>query len=375
MRWSTILGAMIAYLLAASDGAVQAQLLPHAPLAGRAVVHPQRVAPPANLPQQAAGNPPAGNHLSGHHGSSAHHGSSGHHGAHHHSTFNQPFYPYGGIGVYSAASPYLYAWYGIPYFGPVWNGNALPAVVPGPVVLNGPQAANGFLGWNAPVAPAMNLPAVGAGRAANGGAANGAAANAAGAKRRQRPGIGGFGVLADDGKDAKPKKGRVSNAESLARARQFITFGDQHFQAQEYSEAYQRYKKAAIAAPDLADVYVRQGFSLVAIGRYAQAAKTLRRGLAMNPAWPQSAFRLDDLYGDNRLAKLALLERLATDAGDGQEDADLMFLLGVTLYFDGQAERSRLFFRRAVELGADRGAIVGFLKAPARGNGVRGQEL
>ncbi len=94
----------------------------------------------------------------------------------------------------------------------------------------------------------------------------------------------------------------------------------------------------------------------------------------MNAEWPQSAFRLDELYGDNRLAKLALLERLASDAGDGREDADLMFLLGVTLYFDGQAERSRLFFRRAAELGADRGAIVGFLKAPAAAGKAAGRQ-
>ncbi len=112
-------------------------------------------------------------------------------------------------------------------------------------MLNGPQAVNGFVGWNAPVAPALNLPAMGA---ANG-AGKAGAGNAAGVKGAPRPGVGGFGVLADDGKEAKQKKGRVSNAESLARARQFITYGDEHFQAQEYSEAYQRYKKAAIAAP------------------------------------------------------------------------------------------------------------------------------
>jgi tetratricopeptide (TPR) repeat protein len=353
---------MIAYLLAAPDGVAQAQLLPHAPLAGRAIVHPQRVAPQANPPQQAPGNPPAGVHSSPHHG-----------GHHHPLPFNQPYYPYGGVGAWTAASPYLYAWYGFPYYGPVWNGNALPAVVPAPLVLNGPQAVNGVAGGNAPAAPALNLPVRGA---ANGGAANAGAANGGEAKRRQRPGIGGFGVLAEDGKDAKPKAGRVSNAESLARARQFIAFGDQHFQAQEYSEAYQRYKKAAIAAPDLADVYFRQAFALLALGRYAQAAKTLRRGLGLDAEWPQSAFRLDELYGDNRLAKLALLERLATEASDAPDDADLMFLLGVTLYFDGQAERSRLFFRRAVQLGADRGAIIGFLNvAPAAGNAAGRQEL
>ena len=192
-------------------------------------------------------------------------------------------------------------------------------------------------------------------------------------------GVGGFGELADgDAKEPERPKVRASNAEAIARARQFLAFGDEHFHTQEFSEAYQRYKKAASAAPDLADAYFRQGFSLLAMGRYAPAARVFKHGLSLKPEWAKSKFRLDDLYGDNRLAKVTHLEHLATEATAHPQNADLMFLLGLGLYFDGQAERARLFFERAHELGADREAIAGFLKAapaPVAGAPERGREL
>ena len=99
----------------------------------------------------------------------------------------------------------------------------------------------------------------------------------------------------------------------------------------------------------------------------------MKHGLSLKPDWPQSNFRSDELYGDNRLAKVAHLEQLAAEATEHPRNADLMFLLGVALYCDGQPERSRLFFQRARELGAEREAISGFLK-PARPAG-RGREL
>ncbi|HEV7223415.1 MAG TPA: tetratricopeptide repeat protein [Pirellulales bacterium] len=190
---------------------------------------------------------------------------------------------------------------------------------------------------------------------------------------------GGFGELADgESKHAERPKIRVSNAESVARARRFIAFGDGRFHTQEFSDAYQRYKKAAAAAPDLAEAHFRQGFSLLAMGRYASAAKAIKHGLTLEPDWAASNFRSDDLYGNNRLAKVAHLERLASAATEHPRSADLMFLLGIALYCDRQPERSRLFFQRAGELGAERAAIAGFLKVeppPVAGDSVRGREL
>ncbi len=172
------------------------------------------------------------------------------------------------------------------------------------------------------------------------------------------------------GNGAKPpkRKPRVANATAVARANQFMKFGDAHFRAQEFSGAYERYKKAASAAPDVADAHFRQGFSLLALGKYESANKAFLRGLELKPDWARSGFRLDQLYGANRLAKANQLEKLAAAAGDDPRNARLMFLLGIDLFFDGQRERARKFFVRAGDMGENKAHLTGFLDAlgPAR---------
>lgn len=339
MRWPSLVGAAIVLLASVQESTTaRGQHVHHSPLAGRMAL-PIPHATPSHQISGSAGSIPAPSMISASTGLMF-----GHH-HHHHGGGGGLFFP----GVYP------YYWYGAPYFASSWYGfPRLPTPIavwygpPAPIPLNVPvPQVVPRLAKAEPVQPAL------------------------------RPGVGGFGVLAgDDAKGAKAKKTRVSNPESLARARQFIAFGDEQFHGQEYSEAYQRYKKAAIAAPDLADSHFRQGLALFAMGRYAPAAKALRHGLALKPDWPQSHFGLDDLYGDNRLAKVTHLEQLATAATERPDNSDLMFLLGVGLYFDGQRDRARLFFERAQELGIERELTGRFLKpAPAAGHATGRQEL
>ena len=159
-------------------------------------------------------------------------------------------------------------------------------------------------------------------------------------------------------------KVRESNAAARERALHFLSAGDKLFREQRHHEALQRYKSASEAAPDVADAYFRQGFALVATNRYELAAAAFRRGLALEPSWAESLFRVDELYRDAALAKQAHLDALARAALDAPSDADLMFVLGVFLHFDGQGDRAQRFFVRARELAAD-GAphLDGFLAA------------
>ncbi|NLY02517.1 MAG: tetratricopeptide repeat protein [Rhodopirellula sp.] len=152
-----------------------------------------------------------------------------------------------------------------------------------------------------------------------------------------------------DGVD-EPAVPRASNARSVALGRRFIEFGDAQFHDQKYTTAYLRYKEAVKAAPVLGDAWFRQGFALVASGRYEWAARALKRGLELEPAWPGSGFRIDTLYGENRMAKKAHLDALAQASLDKPDDADLLFLLGVMLHCDGEAARATPFFQRAAEL-------------------------
>ncbi|MBW3597394.1 MAG: hypothetical protein KY475_08975 [Planctomycetes bacterium] len=170
---------------------------------------------------------------------------------------------------------------------------------------------------------------------------------------------------ADPAAEALPApKVRESNLAARERAQHFLAAGDRLFREQKHHDALQRYKTAAEAAPDVADAYFRQGFALVATNRYDLAADGFRRGLALEPSWAESLFRLDELYGDADLAKQAHLDALARAALDNPNDADLMFVLGVFLHFDGQADRARRFFVRARELAGDAAPhLDGFLAA------------
>lgn len=144
---------------------------------------------------------------------------------------------------------------------------------------------------------------------------------------------------------------RATNAESIARSRKFIGYGDALFAKQKYAEANIRYRKASQAAPQLADPRFRQAFALAATGRYAQAVLAIQRGLLLDPQWPtETGFALDVLYLDNEAAKSEQLEALIAASDRQPQDADLMFLVGVHLYFDGQAVRAAPFFHTAAQL-------------------------
>ena len=116
------------------------------------------------------------------------------------------------------------------------------------------------------------------------------------------------------------------------------------------------------AAPQLADGYFRQGYALAAMGRYDLAARAIKRGLGLDPTWPRSDFNNHELYGDNRLAKTAQLDAMAKAAEEKPHDADLLFLLGVLLHFDGQPDRAATFFKRAGQLaGGDDAHLRAFM--------------
>lgn len=168
---------------------------------------------------------------------------------------------------------------------------------------------------------------------------------------------------------------RTANAQATARALRFIAVGDRRFHTQEFATAYQRYKKAAEIAPDLADAWFRQGIVQIAMGRYPAARRSIKRGLSLDAHWPESNFRLDDLYTDDQLAKGNHLEHLAQAVEAQPERADRMFLLGLELFLDGQRHRSRPFFERAVTLGEDDRLVLPFLTAIGEDDKSHAEEL
>lgn len=166
-------------------------------------------------------------------------------------------------------------------------------------------------------------------------------------------------------KEVPPKQPnlRGTNHEAVSLGWKFIGYGDAHFADGRYSDAYQRYRRAVQAAPQLAAGYFRQGYALAGMGRYDLAAKALKRGLALDPGWPTSDFSNDELYGQNQLAKTAHLDAMTKAAQEQPNDADLMFLLGVYFHFDHDPDHAAVFFRRAAQLtGPEDAHLEAFLK-------------
>ncbi len=202
---------------------------------------------------------------------------------------------------------------------------AYPPVFLPPEPIYGPFATRQFLG--APVQPRITLP---------------------------RP----------DEVEEEPKPGRSTSAESIASGWRFIGYGDRLFLAQDYGQARLRYKQAGSVAPTLGAAFFRQAYTLIALGNYSEAAKLIKRGLKVDPSWPESGFTNDQIYGDNRMAKMAHIDALAAATVNEPHNADLLFLIGVHLFFEGEPERAKTFFERSGRLaGGEDGHLRPFFAA------------
>jgi len=104
------------------------------------------------------------------------------------------------------------------------------------------------------------------------------------------------------------------------------------------------------------------------MGRYDLAVGAVRRGMEIDPKWSTSVFELDELFGPEGIAKQAHLDALDQAAEDEPLNADLLFLVGVHLHFDGQQLRAEKYFRRARRIaGDDAEHVLAFLAKEGRG--------
>jgi tetratricopeptide (TPR) repeat protein len=202
----------------------------------------------------------------------------------------------------------------------------------------GPQAVRNLLGLNPAARPIINRNIIVAPRAADKNA-----------------------DALDDAAQQPQRRVRASNAEARARSEQFLQFGDRQFATPNLAGAYDRYKKAADAAPDLAEPYFRLGHTLAAMGRYEQAAQSFARGLSLQPDWPTHGVPLAELYRDKIAARLATLDMVKRAAAAEPDNGSVQFVAGVQFFFDGQTDTSRGYFERAKAIGVPAAQIEPFL--------------
>ncbi len=149
---------------------------------------------------------------------------------------------------------------------------------------------------------------------------------------------------------------RINTTDDRAKADKLLADGDERFGKQQLSAALERYRVAAQLAPNLADAYLRQGFTLVAQKKYVPAVRLYHRSLELAADWSRSVVRLDELHGEERSRRIT---KLLTKSAEAEPlDADLAFLLAMQLFFTGQRDRAQLYFVRAEFLGGNQDHLL-----------------
>lgn len=141
--------------------------------------------------------------------------------------------------------------------------------------------------------------------------------------------------LPDADQDASPpgpRESALSNEAAIAMGR-----GDKSFEQGNYDEAREEYVRAIVLAGEDAPTRIALGLAEYALGSFSDAARAIRRGVAISPELAESTFSLDAVYGivDDRAAHRRALEDFARE---NPEDCDALFLVGFTRYFAGERE-------------------------------------
>ncbi|REJ93894.1 MAG: hypothetical protein DWQ34_09495 [Planctomycetota bacterium] len=138
--------------------------------------------------------------------------------------------------------------------------------------------------------------------------------------------------------------------------------GDLQLAALQYTVAARRYRDAVGTAPDRAAPYFRLGIAETGRGEFDEAARNFKLGLQLDPDWPADPEQLSALLGEhNLLAKAQFTQRLLDWVKLDIRDPDRLFLLGVILYIDDDAERALEVFETAARLGGMKEYLAAFL--------------
>lgn len=148
------------------------------------------------------------------------------------------------------------------------------------------------------------------------------------------------------------------------RSKQFQAEGDRWLRDGQNVKAYLRYLEAQREAEDLGEVYFRQAFTLVAMGRYSHAVSKLKRGLQVDPQSARTGKTLDEIYGvENVDQKVEYLQRVADWVNAEVRDPDRLYLMGVMLHFDEDSRASE-FINAAWKIAGKGQHIQAFLQSP-----------
>lgn len=141
--------------------------------------------------------------------------------------------------------------------------------------------------------------------------------------------------------------------------------GDLHLQALDFDAAGRDYEDALLTAQDRPEPYFRLAIVEAIRRDYSGAVQNLKLGLQLDPDWPHTAPTLDELFGDrNRLPKTEFKSHVLEWVREDIRDPDRLFLLGVLLHIDHDADRAAQLFETAARLGGMKQHLHAFLTEP-----------
>jgi Tfp pilus assembly protein PilF len=140
---------------------------------------------------------------------------------------------------------------------------------------------------------------------------------------------------------AKKPLGRA-DADRLAES------GRKAFTSGQYGRALELFRRAAEIMPNEGSVHFLISQAEFALGKYREAVAAITAGMTVRPDWPDARFVARDLYWKSPELFDDHLKALRQSVAAFPDDADLLFLLGHQLWFDGKPDEARPLLQKAV---------------------------
>ena len=147
-----------------------------------------------------------------------------------------------------------------------------------------------------------------------------------------------------------------------AESVRLVGLGRAAFADLEYGRAAERFRQAAVLAPTQPLPHFLLAETLFALGKYHAAVDAIDAGVKLQPDWPDAPFHPLELYGPHAADYADHLGALHGALTHWPNDADLLFLDGYLLWFDGHKDEARARFQKALPAFADPAAIQRFLR-------------
>lgn len=164
----------------------------------------------------------------------------------------------------------------------------------------------------------------------------------------------------NDDDELMPPKGKGANSfrggiplpaqplrEPVAENQRLIKLGKEELVAEQYGRAAERFHQAVAVLPSDGMARFLLGQAYFALGKYAEATESLKKGLELQTSWPEEDFHVRSLYPDPATDFINQLRELDDVRIRHPNDPVLLFLKAYLLWFDGRRAEALPLFAQA----------------------------